>query len=112
MALPAGPFDGVALLLQRCDDGVAVVALHFNDAVFYRAARAALGLELFAQLGQRLIGQRHTFDDGDAFAFAAFGFELHPHNAVARLLGPQLRGSPGFANAMGQRLAAGGAGAA
>ena len=46
-----GAFHRVALLLQRGHHGVAMVALHLDHAVFHGAARAALGFELFAQLG-------------------------------------------------------------
>ncbi|MNT41142.1 hypothetical protein D3C72_1774950 [compost metagenome] len=85
-----------------------MVALHFDHAILYRAARAALRAQLLTQQGQRDGVQRQALDHGDALAAAALGLARHPHHAIANGRRLRLR----LARALRQRLAAGGTHAA
>src|SRR6202035_820306 len=66
----AGALDAAAALLEPGHDLVAVVALHFDDPVLGRAARAAQAFEVLA--GRLELGRGEAVDDG--------------HGAVAALL--------------------------
>jgi len=70
------------------EEGLAVVALDFDDAVLDRAARAAFLLETLGQGIERRLVQSQTRDERHALAFAALGLARNAHDAVSGGRGP------------------------
>src|SRR5689334_18585844 len=73
MCLPTRPLDVPTLLLEDLDHPIAVIALHFDHAVFDRAPGSACGLQIFPKLCECGVIQRKAADHGDALSIAAFG---------------------------------------
>ena len=78
----ASALDGAALTNKVFDHAVAVVALHFNQAVFHGASGAASRFESSAEHNQRDGIQRQSPDHGHRFSVAAFGFPGHPYDTI------------------------------
>ena len=100
----ASALDGAALSGKVFDHPFAVIALYFDQAVFYGAAGAASRFEFSAEHVQRGGIQRQSPDHGHRFSVAAFGFPGHPYDTIRN----RCRWSPGT-RTLANGLAASGA---
>lgn len=80
--LPACELRAVTVFFERFDNPLAMVALHFDHAVFNCSTRAACGAQLLAQQCKRNGIKRQAFDNRHAFATATLGFSTDPDHTV------------------------------
>ena len=80
----AASLDFVAKLLQFVDQAISVIALNFDDPIFYGTARAALFFQFSGEFFEAFFAARQATDKGNTTAFAALRFTADPDNAVGR----------------------------
>lgn len=95
----------MAALLERLDDPLAVVALHFDHPILDCAARTAGRAQLLAQQGEGERIEREPGDERYALAAATLRLARYAHHAVAC----RCQSGAGLANAFRDRLPAFGA---
>jgi len=101
----SGLFGRKSQIYQGLNQGLAMIALDFDNVVFDGAARAAHLFELLGQFFQCCFVKLHPGNEADGASFAPSGLPADPHHAIT----PGGDFPPGAA-ALEQRLTAAGAG--